>query len=98
MAHVDRKQYMIIFVVLAVLTGLEIGVVKLPGIDRTLMIIALIALAVTKAAFVGLYYMHLKYETRVLKLTIAIPMATPAVYALVLIAEATYRALFRGAA
>ena len=96
MAHVDRKQYMIIFLVLGVLTGLEIGVVKMPGIDRMLMIIALIALAVTKAAFVGLYYMHLKYETRVLKMTIAIPMATPAVYALVLIAEATYRALWKG--
>ena len=98
MAHVDRKQYMIIFVVLGVLTGLEIGVVKVPGIAHNLMIIALIALAVVKAAFVGLYYMHLKYETRVLKMTIAIPMATPAVYALVLIAEAAYRALFRGAA
>ena len=96
MAHVDRKQYIIIFLVLGVLTGLEIGVVMMPGIARTLVIIALIALAVTKAAFVGLYYMHLKYETRVLKMTIAIPMATPAVYALVLIAEAAYRALFKG--
>ena len=95
MAHVDRKQYFIIFVVLGVLTALEIGVVKLP-VDRTLMIIALIGLAVTKAAIVGLYYMHLKYETRVLKLTIAIPMATPAVYAVVLIAEAMYRALWKG--
>jgi len=96
MAHVDRKQYMIIFLVLGVLTALEIGVVQFKSIDRTLMLVALIGLAVTKAAFVGLYYMHLKYETRILKLTIAIPMATPAVYALVLIAEATYRALFRG--
>src|SRR5262249_61337923 len=98
MAHVDRKQYMIIFLVLGVLTGLEIGVVKMPGIAKNLMVIALVALAVTKAAFVGLYYMHLKYETRVLKMTIAIPMATPAVYALGLIAEAADRALFQGAA
>src|SRR5215471_4364899 len=98
MAHINRKQYFIIFIVLGVLTMLELGVVKMPGIGRTPMLVALIALAVTKAAFVGLYYMHLKYETRVLKLTIAIPMATPALYALVLIAEATYRALFRGVA
>ena len=43
------------------------------------------------AAIVGLFYMHLKHETRILKLTVAIPMATPMVYALVLIAEAAWR-------
>ena len=91
MAHVDRKQYWIIFAVLFVLTVLEVSVVKVHGIDKTLMIIALVGLAVTKAAFVGLYYMHLKYETRILKLTIGIPMATPAFYALILIAEAVWR-------
>jgi len=93
MAHVNRKQYMVIFLVLFVLTVLELAVVKMPGIGRTNMIIALIALAVTKAAFVGLYYMHLKYETKILKLTIAIPLATPAFYALILIAEAAWRRL-----
>jgi len=93
MAHINRKQYFIIFIVLGVLTMLELGVVKMPGIGRTPMLVALIALAVTKAAFVGLYYMHLKYETRVLKLTIAIPLATPAFYALILIAESAWRHL-----
>src|SRR5579863_10219095 len=88
---VDRRQYMVIFVVLGVLTALEIGVAKLPGISRTLVGIGLIGLAVTKAACVGLYYMHLNHETKVLKLTVAIPMATPAVYALVLITEAAWR-------
>jgi cytochrome c oxidase subunit 4 len=95
MAHVDRKQYVIIFVLLGVLTALEIGVTQVPAIGFTGMVIALIGLAITKAGIVGLYYMHLKYETRVLKLTIAIPMATPAVYALVLIAEGMYRSLWQ---
>jgi cytochrome c oxidase subunit 4 len=93
MSHVNRKQYWIIFVVLGVLTMLELGVVKMPGIGKNATFVALVALAVTKAAFVGLFYMHLKYETKILKLTIAIPMATPAVYALVLIAEAAWRRL-----
>ncbi|HJZ85007.1 MAG TPA: cytochrome C oxidase subunit IV family protein [Polyangia bacterium] len=93
MAHVNRKQYMVIFLVLFVLTILELAVVKMPAIGRTPMFIALIALAVSKAAFVGLYYMHLKHETRILKLTIAIPLCTPAVYALILIAEAAWRRL-----
>ena len=92
MAHVNRKQYWVIFVALAVLTLLEVGVVYTP-IGWGLMVSALIGLAVSKAALVGLFYMHLKHETRVLKLTVAIPMATPALYAFVLIVEAGWRSL-----
>jgi cytochrome c oxidase subunit 4 len=87
----NRKEYLVIFVVLFVLTVLEVAVAQVPGISKNMMALALVALAVTKAAFVGLYYMHLKHETRILKLTVAIPLATPAVYALVLIAEAAWR-------
>jgi caa(3)-type oxidase subunit IV len=88
---VNLREVFTIFVVLAVLTVLEVGVAKIPGISTTLKDLALVSLAVTKAALVGLYYMHLKNETKILKLTVAIPMATPAVYALVLITEAAWR-------
>ena len=94
MAHVDRKQYWKIFVVLTVLTVLEVAVVYIHTIPRALMVLALVGLAVTKAVYVGLYFMHLGHETRALKLTVAIPMATPAVYALVLIGEAAWRSLW----
>jgi len=85
------REYMVIFVALAALTALEVGVAKLPGISRTLIGIALVGLALTKASIVALYYMHLKNETRVLKMTVAIPMAAPTIYALVLISEAAWR-------
>jgi hypothetical protein len=42
---------------------------------------------------VALYYMHLKHETKVLKMTVAIPMAAPTIYAIVLISEAGWRLL-----
>jgi caa(3)-type oxidase subunit IV len=58
------------------------------------MAVGLIGLAVTKAACVGLYYMHLKHETRALRLTVALPLAAPPFYALVLIGEAAWR--FKG--
>lgn len=89
--HVNRKQYWVIFVYLLVLTVLEVGLVYIPGVPKGLMVSALILLAITKAALVGLFYMHLKHETRILKLTVAIPMASPALYAVVLIAEAAWR-------
>lgn len=87
----NRKEYVVIFFVLFALTVLEVGVTKVPGVAKGLMAIALISLALTKAVIVALFFMHLKHETRVLKLTVAIPLATPAIYALVLISEAAWR-------
>jgi cytochrome c oxidase subunit 4 len=85
------REYLVIFAVLFVLTVLAVAVAQVPGISKGLMAIALIGLALTKAACVGLYYMHLKHETKILKMTVAIPFAAPAVYALVLISEAAWR-------
>ena len=91
--HVNRKEYWVIFGALTVLTVLEVGVVYVPGIARSLLAIALVSMALTKAGLVGLFYMHLKHETPVLRWSVAIPMATPGMYALILMAEATWRML-----
>jgi len=93
MAHDHRKLYWQIFVMLFVLTVLEVGVVYIPGIGKGLLIAALVLLALVKAALVGLFYMHLSSETTELKLTVAIPMMIPMFYALVLIVEASWRLL-----
>lgn len=93
-AHAPNiKEYMVIFAVLAALTVLEVGVAKVPGVSKVMMGLALVGLALTKAAIVALYYMHLKHETKVLKLTVALPMAAPTIYAIVLISEASWRLL-----
>jgi caa(3)-type oxidase subunit IV len=84
------KEYLWIFVILAVLTLLEVVLAQI-GINKALLGVALVGLALTKAAIVGLYYMHLKSETRVLKLTVALPLAAPTLYAVVLMAEAAWR-------
>jgi cytochrome c oxidase subunit 4 len=86
------REYMVIFAALAVLTVVEVAVTRPElHVPHGPMTLALIGLALTKAAIVALYYMHLKHETRVLKLTVAIPMAAPTIYALVLISEAAWR-------
>jgi caa(3)-type oxidase subunit IV len=92
MAHVNRKEYWTIFVVLFVLTILEVGVVY-AGVPRTPLFLALTGLAIVKASCVGLFFMHLKYETKILRRTVAIPMSIPAFYALILIAEGAWRRL-----
>jgi len=92
MAHVNRKEYWTIFVVLFVLTVLEVGIVY-AHVPKTPLFVALSGLALVKATCVGLFFMHLKYETRILKLSVAIPMSIPAFYALILIAEGAWRRL-----
>lgn len=91
-SHVNRKEYWTIFAILFFLTILEVGVVYL-GIAKTPLFVALTGLALVKAACVGLFFMHLKHETPILRRSIAIPMSLPAFYALILIAEGAWRRL-----
>lgn len=87
----NRKEYMIIFVVLFVLTVLEVAVAQIPGISKTLLGIALVSMALTKAACVAFFYMHLKHETKILRWSVVVPFSAPVIYALVLIAEGAWR-------
>lgn len=87
---VDRKKYWIIFVVLAALTALEVGVAYVKG-SKHLIVTVLVGLALAKAACVLLWYMHLIHETKVLKKTVILPFLAPALYAFVLISEAAWR-------
>ncbi len=90
MSASHKKQYLVVFVALIVLTALEVGVVYLK-ISRSTMIAALVGLAITKAAAVALFYMHLRGERRALKLTVSVPMLLPPLYAVVLMLEAIFR-------
>lgn len=88
-----RSQYVVVFVVLGVLTLVELGVATTSGIARNAMVIALVALAIAKAALIALFYMHLRYETRILRLTVLGPLVAPAAYGVILIAEAAARSV-----
>jgi cytochrome c oxidase subunit 4 len=93
----DRRQYLVIFLALFVLTVLEVGVAYLyEHIGKLALVTALVGLALTKAGAVALYYMHLKHETRWMRWTVGLPMLFPALYAFILIAEGMYRALWGG--
>jgi cytochrome c oxidase subunit 4 len=89
----DRRSYLAGFVALAVLTALEVGVVHLPDLRRPAVIAGLVGLALAKAALIGFFFMHLRRESRVLRWTALAPFALPALYALVLLADAAWRSL-----
>jgi cytochrome c oxidase subunit 4 len=86
-------QYFVVFGALCVLTLVELGVATTSGIARPAAVVALISLAVAKAALIALFYMHLRFETRILRLTVLGPLAAPAAYGIILMAEAGVRVL-----
>ena len=70
--HNEHPKYMWIFLWLAVLTAIEVGIV-IPDFPKALTIILLIGLACAKAILVAVYFMHLKFEKR----TLAVIVITP---------------------
>lgn len=85
-----KKEYFIIFFILAFLTALEVGVAEVDGLAKLTKGVSLTLLAVGKALIVAFYYMHLNEETRWLKFIAAIPLAA-AVFATVLCLEGYFK-------
>lgn len=56
-----EPNYMAVFLALAILTVLEVGVVFVP-MSKVIIGIALVIMALAKASLVALYFMHLRYE------------------------------------
>ena len=90
------KQYWVIIVTLAVMTVLEV-LVALEGVrdkmSQPVFVGLMVAFALAKAMLVALYFMHLKYETKVMRWTVFGPLAFFFLYVVVLIAEAKWRIL-----
>jgi caa(3)-type oxidase subunit IV len=92
-AHVHKshkKEYIVIFIILALLTAIEIWVAELKALSTFAKGSSLTFLAVGKAFIVAYYYMHLKEETKWMKLIAAVPIMA-GVYATVLCLEATFK-------
>ena len=78
-AH-KEPNYMGVFWWLLVLTILEVAVVYMP-IAKIVIAVLLVSMAVSKAALVALYFMHLKFE----RLTLGLVALSPFVLCLLLI-------------
>lgn len=82
-------EYMIVFVVLTVLTGMELAIPGL-AVAYHLKAIALVGLALSKAFVVAYFYMHLKEERAWLKFIAALPISA-GLFAAVIIIESIFR-------
>jgi caa(3)-type oxidase subunit IV len=60
-AHKHHPRYLLVFLALAVLTAIEVGITYFPWIPQ---VPVLLALAFLKAALVLMYFMHLRYDSK----------------------------------
>jgi len=81
-----HPNYIAIFVFLAALTAVELSVAFLPW-HKTVIVWILILLAFWKAALVGLYYMHLRFEPNRLRILAVAPLPLFAVLVFAVITE-----------
>ena len=82
--HARPLTYVGVFIILGVLTAIEVGVTQL-GIDKTAASIALLAFMTAKALLVMMFYMHLKYDTRTYSLSLILPFFMALLLAVVVI-------------
>jgi cytochrome c oxidase subunit 4 len=94
--HPHYKEYVVIILTLTVLTVLEVIAAGHSVRDRLpygIFFGMMVGFAISKVLLVALFFMHLKYETKILRFTVFGPLAFFFVYVVVLIAEAGWRAL-----
>ena len=79
-----HPNYMAIFWWLAALTVVELAVIFMP-LTKLIIGVLLCALALTKAALVAMYFMHLRFETRTLGLIALTPLTIGVLLVLLLV-------------
>jgi hypothetical protein len=82
-----RKIYWKIFYVLTALTCFELSITFAPIAKIYITLLVVIA-SVSKAFFVGWFYMHLNHETKGMKIVLLFPLTLSFFYAVFLIADA----------
>lgn len=86
-AQAKHPPYMGIWVLLAFLTALELGVAFFQNWPKAVIIVILIGLAVWKALLVALYYMHLRFETTRLRILAVAPLPLAVILVMAVITE-----------
>ncbi len=84
-----QRPYMKVFGALAIITLIEVIIAFLP-IAKVLIVIFLVALATTKAMLVAMYFMHLKYDRRILTLIACSPLILAAILTLALLPDIAF--------
>lgn len=83
----QEPNYMGVWLGLFLLTVAEVGVAFLSAIPKSVIVVILLGLAVWKALLVALYYMHLRFEPKRLRLVVMAPLPLAVIMVLAILME-----------
>jgi cytochrome c oxidase subunit 4 len=63
--HPGPRQYVVVAVILAILTALEVGLFYMDFVPQTIVVGSLMVLMVLKFSIVALWFMHLRFDSRI---------------------------------
>ena len=82
-AHPGAKEYLAIAVILTVITAVEVAVFYIPAMHPALVPV-LLTLSALKFTLVAMFYMHLKFDSRLFSWLFAVPLTIAALVILAL--------------
>ena len=65
--HATVKTYIVVAVVLAIITAIEVATLYIPGIPNLLLVTSLLVMSAIKFALVVGFFMHLKYDHNIMR-------------------------------
>ena len=65
--HASLKTYIQVALVLGIITAVEVATLYVPGIPKHLLVASLLAMSVVKFVLVVGFFMHLKYDSRIMR-------------------------------
>ena len=65
--HPGPGQYIKIAIILAIVTAIEVGAYYVTGLSDTILSAALLIMMVVKFFFVGMWFMHLKFDSKLFR-------------------------------
>jgi cytochrome c oxidase subunit 4 len=93
-AHPGPREYVVVAVILAALTGLEVGVYYISSLPHPVLVALLSFLAFWKFVLVVLWFMHLRFDSRIFRRLFQTGLALALfVYGVVLV---TFKVFIRG--
>jgi len=82
----QHPNYWAVFIFLALLTVVELGVAFLPWSEQIILLI-LVALALWKALLVALYFMHLRFEKNRMRIFAIAPLPLTVIIVIAVLTE-----------
>ena len=89
-----KVNYVAIFITLVVLTVVTVAVAFIPNLKEWQKVLLALAIASVKASFVVLYFMHLKFEGKLIYLILIVPVAFCIILVVSLLPDVSFAPIF----